>query len=177
MLEPSVRKTTDHGSMSAAPPLTLALYQPDIPQNAGTMLRLCACLGVDAAIIEPAGFPVSDRHFRRAGLDYLDAVSITRFPSFAMFETWRRDAGRRLALLTTTGGTPHVDFAFAAGDILLVGRESAGVPDAVHAAADARLRIPMRPAFRSLNVAVAAATVLGEAMRQTGGFAALAASA
>ena len=164
-------------AMPATFPLTLALYQPDIPQNAGTMLRLCACLGLDAAIIEPAGFPVSDRHFRRAGMDYLDAVPIARFVSFAAFEAWRQEAGRRLVLLTTAGGTPYAHFAFSRGDILLVGRESAGVPAAVHDAADARLRIPMRPAFRSLNVAVAAATVLGEAMRQTGGFDELAMSA
>ena len=153
--------------------LTLALYQPDIPQNAGTMLRLCACLGLDAAIIEPAGFPVSDRHFRRAGLDYLDAVTIDRHVSFAAFEAWRRAAGRRLVLLTTHAAMPYPRFAFAPGDVLLVGRESAGVPPAVHDAADARLLIPMRPGFRSINVAVAAATVLGEAMRQTGGWDAL----
>ena len=159
----------------AAASLTLALYQPDIPQNAGTMLRLCACLGLDAAIIEPAGFPTSDRHFRRAGLDYLDAVAIVRHLSFEAFELWRQGAGRRLVLLTTSGALPYSRFAFAPGDVLLVGRESAGVPPAVHAAADARLRVPMRPAFRSLNVAVAAATVLGEAMRQTGGWDALAA--
>lgn len=152
-------------------PLCLALFQPDIPQNTGTMLRLCACLGVSAAIVEPAAFPVSDRAFRRAGMDYLDRIDIARHVSFAAFEAWRAAAGRRLVLLTTKGAMPHTDFAFAQDDILLVGRESAGVPETVHAAADARIVVPMRPGFRSLNVAVTAAMVVGEALRQTGGFA------
>jgi len=151
-------------------PLCLALFQPDIPQNTGTMLRLCACLGVSAAIVEPAAFPVSDRAFRRAGMDYLDRIDIARHVSFAAFEAWRAAAGRRLVLLTTKGALPHTDFAFAQDDILLVGRESAGVPENVHAAADARIVVPMRPGFRSLNVAVTAAMVVGEALRQTGGF-------
>jgi len=151
-------------------PLCLALFQPDIPQNTGTMLRLCACLGLNAAIVEPAAFPVSDRAFRRAGMDYLDRIDIARHASFAAFEAWRAAAGRRLVLLTTKGAMPHTDFAFAQDDILLVGRESAGVPENVHAAADARIVVPMRPGFRSLNVAVTAAMVVGEALRQTGGF-------
>ena len=162
--------------MSAAPiqNLRLALYQPDIPQNAGTMLRACACLGVSAAIIEPAGFPVSDRHFRRSGMDYLDSLRIDRHVDFAAFEAWRLDAqarlgGHRLVLLTTKAAVDYAGFAFAPDDIILTGRESAGVPDAVHAAADARLVIPMMPAMRSLNVAVAAAMVLGEALRQLRG--------
>lgn len=146
--------------------LQLALFQPDIPQNAGTMLRLCACLGLEAALIEPAGFPTSDRHFRRAGLDYLDRLALARHPSFAAFEAWRRGAGRRLVLLTTAGAVPYLDFAFDSSDVLMVGRESAGVPPDVHAAADARLRVPMAPGMRSLNVAVAAAMVVGEALRQ-----------
>lgn len=148
------------------PPLTLALFEPDIPQNAGTMLRMCACLGLDAAIIEPASFPVSDRHFRRAGMDYLDAIVIARHPSFVAFEEWRKEHGRRLVLLTTRGDVAYTDFAFAEGDVLMVGRESAGVPPDVHAAADARVIVPMRPGLRSLNVAVAAAMVMGEALRQ-----------
>jgi tRNA (cytidine/uridine-2'-O-)-methyltransferase len=148
------------------PDLTLALFQPDIPQNAGTMLRACACLGLDAAIVQPAGFPISDRHFRRAGMDYLDLVPIARHASWAEFEAWRARAGRRLILLTTRGEAAHVDFAFAPGDILMVGRESAGAPEEVHAAADARVTIPMHPQARSLNVAVAAAIVMGEALRQ-----------
>jgi tRNA (cytidine/uridine-2'-O-)-methyltransferase len=146
--------------------LTLALYQPDIPQNCGTMLRLCACMGLGAAIIEPTGFPASDRAFRRAGLDYLDHVEIARHPSFAAFLSWRKAEGRRLILLSTKAAEDYCDFRYAPGDILLVGRESAGVPDEVRRAADASVRIPMRPPLRSLNVAVAAAMVLGEAIRQ-----------
>ena len=147
-------------------PLLLALYEPDIAQNAGAMLRTCACLGVDAAIIEPAGFRIGDSRFRRAGMDYLDAVSIARHDSWARFETWRAAAGRRLALLTTKGDSTLWDFAFRPGDIVLVGRESAGAPEAVAAAADARLRIPIRPPLRSLNVGIAAAIALTEALRQ-----------
>lgn len=157
----------DFGSEGAvAPALALALFEPDIPQNCGTMLRLCACLGLDAAIIEPAGFPVSDRAFRRAGMDYLDHVAIARHLNFAAFEDWRRGAARRLVLLSTKASMPYCDFAYRAGDILLVGRESAGVPDMVHEAADARVVIPLRPQMRSLNVAVAAGMVVGEALRQ-----------
>ena len=114
---------------ASSPPLTLALFEPDIPQNCGTMLRLCACLGVAAAIIEPAGFPTSDRNFRRAGMDYLDHVVVERHASWRAFESWRSRAGRRLALLSTKADLPYWDFAFAPGDIVLVGRESAGVPD------------------------------------------------
>lgn len=155
------------------PSLTLALYQPDIPQNAGTMLRACACLGVEAAIIGPAGFPVTDSAFRRAGMDYLDLVTVRRHASFGAFEAWRaaeaaEGAARRLLLLSTRATTAYTDFAYRQGDILLVGRESAGVPDEVFAAADMALRIPMAPPARSLNVAVAAAMVLGEALRQLG---------
>ena len=149
-------------------PLTLALYQPDIPQNCGTMLRLCACLGVEASIIEPAGFPVSDRHFRRSGMDYLDAVNVSRHVSWRAFEDWRAPTKRRLVLLSTTAALPFTDFAFAPDDILMVGRESAGAPPEVHEAADARILIPLRPGMRSLNVAVCAAMALGEALRQTG---------
>jgi tRNA (cytidine/uridine-2'-O-)-methyltransferase len=149
----------------------LALYQPDIPQNTGTVLRLCACFGLPAHIIEPAGFPVTDRAFRRAGMDYLDAVSITRHASWADFEAWRRLGPRRLVLFTTAASMPYLDYGFRADDVLLFGRESAGVPEEVHAAADARLRIPMRQGMRSLNVAIAAALAAGEALRQTGGIA------
>jgi tRNA (cytidine/uridine-2'-O-)-methyltransferase len=150
--------------------LRLALYQPDIPQNAGTMLRMAACFGVPVDIVEPAGFPVSDRHFRRAGMDYLGLCDITRHVSWRTFDDARRAGGRRLILLSTKAATRHVDFGFRADDTLMVGRESAGVPDDVHDAADARIVIPMRAQLRSLNVAVAAAIVLGEALRQTGGF-------
>ena len=153
-------------------PLTLALYQPDIPQNAGTMLRSAACLGASAAIVEPAAFPTSDRHFRRAGMDYLDALAIERHVSWRAFEAWRAQARRRLVLLTTAGETSLWDFAFRPGDVLMVGRESAGASQEVHAAAEARVIIPIAPALRSLNVAAAAAMALGEAARQlfeTGG--------
>ncbi len=148
--------------------MEIVLYEPDIPQNAGTIMRTAACLGVPVHIIEPAGFPVSDRSFRRAGLDYLDAVKIERHVSFAAFEDWRRENGRRLVLLTTRAKTAYPAFSFRDGDLLMVGRESAGVPDRVHEAADAALRIPMRDGLRSLNIAVALSMVLGEALRQTG---------
>ena len=148
----------------------LALYQPDIPQNTGTILRLAACLGVGVDLIEPAGFPVTDRAFRRAGMDYIDAVALERHMSFERFEAARRAQGRRLLLATTRGATPYTTFGFAPRDVILLGRESAGVPEAVHEVADARILIPMRPDFRSLNVAVAAAMILGEALRQIGGF-------
>lgn len=146
----------------------LALYEPDIPQNTGTILRLCACLGIGAHIIEPAGFPVTDRAFRRAGMDYLDAVSIARHASFAAFDEWRRSQKLRLILFTTAATQSHLDHRFTRDDILMFGRESAGVPEAVHAAADARLRIRMRAGLRSLNVAMAAALASGEALRQIG---------
>src|SRR5450432_1340275 len=121
--------------------MQIALFQPDIPQNTGTILRLCACLDVSAHIIEPAGFPVSDRHFRRSGMDYLDHVAIDRHLSWSHFEVWRAAGARRLVLLTTGGATALWDFAFRDDDILMVGRESAGAPEAVHASAQARIRI------------------------------------
>jgi tRNA (cytidine/uridine-2'-O-)-methyltransferase len=148
------------------PNLTLALFQPDIPQNAGTMLRACACLGLDAAIIEPAGFLVSDRNFRRSGMDYLDRLKIERHLSWSAFEDWRKTTGRRLVLLTTRGSVPYTECVYLPGDILMVGRESLGAPEEVHAAADKRVMIPMQGAMRSLNVAFAAAMVIGEALRQ-----------
>jgi tRNA (cytidine/uridine-2'-O-)-methyltransferase len=148
----------------------IALYQPDIAQNTGTILRLCACLGLAAHIIEPAGFPASDRAFRRAGMDYLDHVALTRHLDWAAFEAWRRTGRSRLVLLTTGASQSFLDFRFRDGDILLFGRESAGVPQEVHASADARLRIPMREGLRSLNVAISAAITATEALGQTGGF-------
>ena len=150
--------------------LRLALFQPDIPQNTGTLMRTAACLGVAVDLIEPAGFAVTDRNLRRAGMDYLDAAVLTRHAGWRDFDTARRTAGRRLVLLTTRGATSYLDFAFRDGDVVMVGRESAGAPDEVHAAADARLVVPMRPGLRSLNVAVAAVMVLGEALRQIRGF-------
>jgi tRNA (cytidine/uridine-2'-O-)-methyltransferase len=148
--------------------MRIALFQPDIPQNTGTILRLCACLNVEAHIIEPAGFPVSDRHFRRAGMDYLDQVTIVRHDSWPKFQQWRATDGGRLLLFTTKGQQPYLDHRYAVTDILLFGRESAGVPGVVAAAADARLAIPIRSGLRSMNVAMAAAMALGEALRQTG---------
>ena len=147
--------------------MQVALFQPDIPQNTGTILRLCACLGAAAHIIEPAGFAVSDRHFRRAGMDYLDHVSLMRHDSWSKFEQWRKDGGYRLILFTTKGATSYLEYRYGAADILLFGRESAGVPDEVVSKADARLLIPIKPGLRSLNVAMAAAMALGEALRQT----------
>ena len=146
--------------------MQIALFQPDIPQNTGTILRLCACLGLAAHIIEPAGFPVSDRHFRRAGMDYLDHVSITRHDSWATFQDWRAARGDRLLLFTTKAATDYRDFHYQTSDILLFGRESAGVTDAVVEAADARLVIPIKAGLRSLNVAMSAAMAAGEALRQ-----------
>lgn len=147
--------------------MRIALYEPDIPQNTGTILRLCACFGIEAHLIEPAGFATSDRAFRRAGMDYLDQVKIVRHSGWQAFDDWRRAQRLKLVLLTTKGAMSYLDYAYGADDVLLFGRESSGVPDKVHAAADARLFIPMRPGLRSLNVAMAAAMVAGEAMRQT----------
>jgi tRNA (cytidine/uridine-2'-O-)-methyltransferase len=150
--------------------LRLALYQPDIPQNTGTILRMAACLGLPVELIEPAGFDVSDRNLRRAGLDYLDHLTLTRHVSWRAFEAWRREVGARLVLATTKGTLPYTEFSFEHGDVVLLGRESAGVPDDVHATADARIVVPMRDGMRSLNIAVAAAMVVGEALRQTAAF-------
>lgn len=155
----------------AGPTMRIALYEPDIPQNTGTILRLCACLGIEAHIIEPSGFPVTDRAFRRAGMDYIDNVSIARHGSFAAFEAWRRRERLQLVLLTTAAERSYLDHKFTASQVLLFGRESAGVPATVHEQADVRLRIPMQSGMRSLNIAVAAAMVTGEALRQTRDFA------
>jgi len=153
--------------------MRLALYQPDIPPNTGTILRLGACLGVPVDIIEPCGFPFGERSLRRAGMDYLDLAKMTRHLDWAHFLGaigHGRPNAPRLVLLTTKGSTPHSEFAFRADDILLLGQEGSGAPDYVHQAADARVRIPMAPGLRSLNIAVAAGIVLGEALRQTDGY-------
>ncbi len=150
--------------------MRLALYEPDIPQNAGTLMRLAACLGLPVDIIEPCGFVFGGAKLRRAGMDYLDRLDLTRHSSWSAFHEGLGRRGGRLVLLTTKGALPYTDFTFQADDVVMVGRESAGVPDAVHGAAFARLCVPMEPGMRSLNVAVAAAMVLGEALRQTGGF-------
>lgn len=160
--------------------MRLALYQPDIPQNAGAILRLAACFAVPVDIIEPCGFPLDDRKLRRAGMDYLDRVELARHSSWQAYLQVRgqvhgqarqnsRPSGR-LVLLTTAGDTRFPDIAFQTDDILLLGRESAGVPAEVHDAADLRLRIPLQPGLRSLNVALSAAMVLSEALRQTRSF-------
>jgi tRNA (cytidine/uridine-2'-O-)-methyltransferase len=151
--------------------MRLALYQPDIPQNLGAFIRLAACTATPLDIIEPCGFPVDDRRIRRAAMDYVDRAEIRRHASWDAF---RRDrpAGR-LVLLTTAGATRLPDARFWADDILLLGRESAGVPAEVHAAADLRVRVPLQNGMRSLNVALAAAMVLSEALRQTDGYQAL----
>jgi len=145
----------------------IALYQPDIPQNTGTILRMAACLNVPVDVIGPAGFDLSDRALKRAAMDYIAHVSLTRHVGWTAFHSQHAKTGHRLIALSTHGDTRHIDFAFEATDTLLLGRESAGLPDAVHAAADARLRIPVAPGLRSLNVAVAAAIVIAEALRQT----------
>jgi tRNA (cytidine/uridine-2'-O-)-methyltransferase len=149
--------------------MRLALFEPDIPQNAGTLIRLGACLGVAVDIIEPCGFVLSDRRLRRAGLDYLGLAHVERHQSWAAFRAALAPEAR-LVLLTTRAALPYHRFAFAPSDVLLLGRETAGVPDAVHDAASARLVVPMLPGRRSLNVALAGAMVLGEALRQTAGF-------
>ncbi len=146
--------------------MQIALFQPDIPQNTGTILRLCACLDIAAHIVEPAGFPVSDRLFRRAGMDYLDQVSMMRHDSWSKFQAWRVAQGYRLLLFTTKGATNYLDFRYQPSDILLLGRETAGVTEEVVQAADARLVIPIKPGLRSLNVAMTAAMAAGEALRQ-----------
>jgi tRNA (cytidine/uridine-2'-O-)-methyltransferase len=164
--------------------MRIALFEPDIPQNTGTILRLAACLGLEAHIIEPAGFATSDSAFRRAGMDYLDQVEIVRHVNWEAFEAWRGGVGARLILFTTRARRSYLAHAFRLlfttrarrsylahafrrGDVLLFGRETSGVPEKVHAAADVRLVIPMREGLRSLNVAMAAAMAVGEAMRQT----------
>ncbi len=148
--------------------MRLALYQPDIPPNLGTILRLCACLKVPADVIEPCGFPFSHAQLKRAGLDYLPLAAMHRHVTFEAFRGTIR--GRRLVLLSTRGEVAHHAFAFRPDDVLMMGRERAGVPEEVHAICDARLRIPLGEGFRSLNVAVAAGIALSEALRQIGGF-------
>ncbi|HWK67205.1 MAG TPA: tRNA (cytidine(34)-2'-O)-methyltransferase [Rhizobiaceae bacterium] len=148
--------------------LRIALYQPDIAGNTGTILRMGACLGLAVDIIEPAGFDMSDRALKRAGMDYLEIAALTRHVDFARFEEWRRAEGRRMILFSTRAVQPYTQFAFAENDVLLFGRESAGVPDNVHEAADARLVIPMKVGARSLNLALSAAMAAGEAVRQVG---------
>lgn len=150
------------------PDLSIALYQPDIAGNTGTVMRLAACLGLTVEVIEPAGFDLSDRNLRRSGMDYLASVALRRHLDWNHFEAWRRENGRRLVLASTRAAVRYTDFGYRPGDLLLFGRESAGVPDHVHEAADARVLIPMQPGQRSINVAMSAAMIAGEALRQTG---------
>lgn len=152
--------------------MRIALYEPDIPQNTGTILRTAACLGVSVDIIEPCGFVFSDKHLKRAGMDYLDQVEITHHANWKAFldlrhKEWKVGQPGRLVLLTTKGAVPYTEYTFQQADVLLLGSEGRGVPDAVHDMADARVVIPMCPGARSLNVAVSCAMVLGEALRQT----------
>jgi tRNA (cytidine/uridine-2'-O-)-methyltransferase len=151
--------------------MRLALFQPDIPQNLGAALRLGACLGAAVDIVEPCGFPLSDSAARRAALDYAALAVVERHAGWAAFLAAQREADRRILLFTTRAAEPFQDFAYRADDVLLFGRESAGAPEEVHRAAAARVRVPLRPEARSLNVAIAAGMVLGEALRQTGGYA------
>lgn len=153
--------------------VALALFQPDIPQNTGTLIRLAACLDFDLHIIHPTGFPFSNRRLKRAGMDYAEHAKIIEHDSFDSFEDWRTNAAKRLVLLSTKAHASVYEIEFETHDILMVGRESAGVPDYVAAKADLSIRIPMAPGMRSINVAIAAALVLGEAKRQTNGFEAL----
>jgi tRNA (cytidine/uridine-2'-O-)-methyltransferase len=148
----------------------LALYQPDIPQNTGAMLRMAACFGLAVDVIEPTGFVFGEARMRRAGMDYWNRVEIRRFADWPAFAADRRDAGARLILMTTRGDRIYTDFTFQAGDTIVMGRESAGVPDDIHAACDARLRVPMAVGTRSLNVAQTAAIAVAEGLRQTNGF-------
>lgn len=149
------------------PDLRIALYQPDIPGNTGTILRLAACLGLAVDIIEPAGFDLSDRNLKRAGMDYLAMAALRRHVNWTAFDQARRDDGRRIVLASTRAATPYTHFSFRPDDILLFGRESAGVPDHVHEEADARILIPMVEGQRSLNLAMSVAMITGEALRQT----------
>lgn len=147
--------------------LRIALFQPDIPGNTGTILRFAACLGLQVDIIEPAGFVLSDKNLKRAGMDYLASVAMTRHVNWERFDAWRRSEGRRLVLASTKAALPYTACDYRANDILLFGRESAGVPDHVHDLAEARVLIPMVEGQRSINVALSAAMIAGEALRQT----------
>jgi tRNA (cytidine/uridine-2'-O-)-methyltransferase len=150
--------------------MRIALFQPDLAANVGAVIRLAACLDVPLTIIEPCGFVWDERRVRRVALDYRNHARIERVASFAIFEEVRRACSARLVLLTTRATEPYYAVAYRSDDILLVGRESSGVPDMVHAAADLCVRVPMAPGRRSLNVVTALALVLGEVLRQTDGF-------
>jgi len=161
-----------HSPLPKAPAMSveLALYQPEIPQNTGTLIRLCACFGTIVHIIHPTGFIFSDKNLRRAGMDYIDQASLREHVTFEQFDLWRRSENRRLVLLTTKASQSAYETDYEGNDLLMVGRESAGVPEAVAASCDQRVRIPMRHGLRSINVALAAGLILGEAKRQTDRF-------
>ena len=148
--------------------IRIALYQPDIPQNTGAMMRLAACMGVGLDVIEPTAFPWDERKIRRGALDYIDHIDLTRHGDWTAFLEHYENQSRRIVLMTTKGAIPYTAHEFRADDILLAGSESSGVPDHVHDAADSRIIIPMRPGLRSLNVVNATSMILGEALRQTG---------
>lgn len=152
-------------------PVTLALYQPDIPQNTGTLMRLSACMGTVLHIIHPTGFVFSNKNLKRAGMDYAAEAQILEHNSFDDFDNWRRSQNARLMLLTTKSSSSAYDMTYTENDILMLGRESAGVPNEIAAIADARIRIPMATGMRSINVALSGAMILGEALRQTNSFA------
>ena len=149
--------------------MRLSFYQPDIPQNLGTTIRLSACFGLSMDIIEPCGFPLTAKALRRSVMDYGGLADVQRVDSWDTYQSEARNAGERIILFTTRGATPLNDFVFQKEDRLLFGRESAGVPDDVHEAVDGRVLIPMQPAARSINIATAAAIGAWEAIRQTGG--------
>jgi len=150
--------------------MRLAIFQPDIPQNTGTLLRLAACMGIGVDIIEPCGFVLDDKRMRRSGMDYLHRVDLIRHNSWTSFQEKRQEQGTRLILLSTKAAHIYTEFTYQENDTLLLGRESEGVPQDVHDSADERLIIPMAEGMRSLNVAISGAMVLGEGLRQTGGF-------
>ena len=157
------------GVLSGA--VRLALYQPEIPQNTGTLLRTAACLNLGVDIVEPCGFVFSDKHLKRAGMDYSDLATVVRHNDWDDFQAVRQTQdGRRLVLLTTKGAVPYTEFSFHENDVLLLGNEGSGVPETVHKCVDARITVPMVPDMRSLNMAVAAVMVLGEALRQVSQF-------
>lgn len=150
--------------------MRLALHQPEIAGNVGTIIRMAACFAVPLDIVMPCGFPISDKQLKRAAMDYRDGAEIVRHATAEAFFAARQGPGHRVVLLTTQGAEPLTQARFAPGDTLLLGAESCGVPPEVHARADLRVRIPMAAGFRSLNIAVAAGIALGEALRQTGSY-------
>ena len=156
--------------MGSVRAMEIALFQPDQPQNTGTLLRLGACMSVPVHVIEPCGFPFSHRALKRSAMDYAEIVDLKHHLDWDSFEEMRKNADQRLILLTTKASEPYTDFVFQPDDILLVGSESAGAPDFVHEAADGRVIVPMAKSARSINVAVSLAMVLGEAIRQTDGW-------